>query len=87
MGAYLEGRYKVAPGWTAGARVDRLAFSTLKGSVTTDTWDANVTRVEAGVSWVPRRHVTLRAVYQYNWRDTARYSREGFVAGQLGLWF
>jgi hypothetical protein len=53
VGAYVEGRYKVAPGWTAGARVDRLAFSTLKGSVTTDTWDANVTRVEAGVSWCP----------------------------------
>ena len=46
-----------------------------------------MTRVEAGVSFDPRRHVSLRAVYQYNWRDTARYSREGFVAAQLGLWF
>jgi hypothetical protein len=87
VGGYLEGRYRVAAGWTLGARVDRLAFSTLQGSVRTDTWDANVTRVEGGVSWSPRRHLILRAVYQYNWRDTARFSREGFLAGQLGLWF
>ena len=87
IGAYIEGRYKLAPGWTVGARVDRLASSTLQGSARTDTWDANVTRVEGGVAWTPRRHVSLRAVYQYNWRDTARYSREGFLAGQLGLWF
>lgn len=87
VGAYVEGRYRVAPGWTVGARVDRLGFSTLQGSERRDTWDANVTRVEAGVSWSPRRHVSLRAVYQYNWRDTPRFSREGFLAGQLGLWF
>ena len=87
VGGYVEGRYRVAAGWTLGARVDRLTFSTLQGSVRTDTWDANVTRVEGGVSWSPRRHVLLRAVYQYNWRDTARFSKEGFLAGQLGLWF
>lgn len=87
LGAYAEGQYKLAPGWTVGARVDRLTFSTLKGSRRTASWDANVTRVEGGVSWVPRRHVSLRAVYQFNWRDSTRYAREGFLAGQLGLWF
>lgn len=87
FGAFVEGRYRLAPGWTLGARVDRLAFAELQGTRQTDTWDANVTRVEAGVSFTPRRHLSLRAVYQYNWRDTARYSREGFVAAQLGLWF
>ena len=87
VGAYVEGRYKLAPGWTVGARVDRLAFSTLQGTAHSDTWDANVTRVEGGLSWTPRRHVSLRAAYQYNWRDTRRFSREGFLAGQLGLWF
>jgi hypothetical protein len=85
--AYLEGRYKMAPGWTAGARVDRLRFSTLQGSSIQDTWDANVTRVEAGVAWSPRRQLSLRAVYQYNWRDTRLFSREGFIAGQIGVWF
>ena len=86
-GFYLEARYKVAPGWTAGVRVDRLAFDDLAGSRKTETWDADVTRIEAGLSWTPRRHLTLRGVYQYNWRDTGRFAREGFVAGQLGLWF
>jgi hypothetical protein len=85
---YLEGRYKVAPGITVGARVDRLTFSRIAGSYATDTWDANVTRVEGGVAWTPRRHLLLRAVYQYNWRDsTYSTSREGFIAGQLGVWF
>ena len=87
LAAYLEGRYKIAPGWTVGARVDRLSFTTLQGSSTWDTWDANVTRVEAGVAWSPRRHLSLRAVYQYNWRDTGLFSREGFIAGQIGIWF
>jgi hypothetical protein len=87
FGFYLEGRYKLAPGWTAGFRLDRLSFAELAGSRRTDTWDAGVTRMEGGLSWTPRRHLTLRAVYQYNWRDSARFSKEGFVAGQLGLWF
>lgn len=87
FGAFVEGRYRLAPGWTLGARVDRLAFGEIQGTRQANTWDANVTRVEAGVSFTPRRHVSLRAVYQYNWRDTARFSREGFVAAQLGLWF
>jgi hypothetical protein len=87
LALYLEGRYKLAPGVTAGARVDRLSFTTLKGTLTSDTWDANVTRVEAGVAWSPRRHLSLRAVYQYNWRDAGPKTREGFIAGQLGLWF
>ncbi len=87
FGAFVEGRYRLAPGWTLGARVDRLEFGELQGTNARDTWDANVTRVEAGVSFTPRRHVSLRAVYQYNWRDTKYFSREGFVAAQLGLWF
>jgi hypothetical protein len=86
-GLYLEASYKVAPGWTVGARVDRLTFSEIQGSRSWDTWDANVTRLEAGASYSPRRHLALRGVYQYNWRDTDRYSREGFLAAQLGLWF
>jgi hypothetical protein len=87
LGAYVEGRYRVAPGWTVGARVDRLEFGEIRGTRGWDTWDADVTRVEAGVSFTPWRHVSLRAVYQYNWRDTTRFSSEGFVAAQLGLWF
>ena len=48
----------MAPGWTAGARVDRLRFSDLQGSSKWNTWDANVTRVEAGVAWSPRRRLS-----------------------------
>lgn len=86
-GVYLEASYKVAPGLTVGARVDHLSFSKIQGSTSWDTWDANVTRAEAGASYSPRRHLWLRAVYQHNWRDTYRFSREGFLAAQLGLWF
>ena len=38
-------------GYAAGARVDRLSFSQLRGSYQTLPWDAPVTRVEAGVAW------------------------------------
>jgi hypothetical protein len=87
VGGFLEARYRVAPGVSLGARVDRLEFGQIQGARRWDTWDADVTRVEAGVSYTPRRHVSLRTTYQYNWRDTARFSSEGFLAVQLGIWF
>jgi hypothetical protein len=87
VGLYLEGRYRIAPGWNVAARVDHLGFNQISGTTRSDTWDANVTRIEAGGSWSPWRHASLKAVYQYNWRDTKRLGREGFVAGQLTLWF
>ncbi len=87
VGAFAEGRYRVAPGWTLGARVDRLEFGDIQGTRGWDSWDADVTRVEAGVAFTPRRRLSLRVVYQYNWRDTERFANEEFVAAQLGIWF
>jgi hypothetical protein len=87
LGYYLETRYRVAPGVSVAARVDHVAYDEIAGPVVRDTWDANVTRVEAGVAWTFRRHATLKAVYQQNWRDSLRAPRKGYVGAQLVLWY
>jgi hypothetical protein len=77
-----EGVRRLAPGLYAAARVDRLGFSRVTGTTRTAGWDAPVTRVEAGIGWQPWRPLTLKAVYQYNWRDEGYQGRRGFVAVQ-----
>lgn len=81
---WLEGRYKLLPGFYLAARADHLGFSRLAGG---ETWDAPVFRVEGGGGYSIRRHLLLKAVYQYNRRDGGRQRSLGLVAGQLLFWF
>jgi hypothetical protein len=83
----VEGRYRPRPGLSLATRLDRLGFSRLQGSVLSGTWDAPVTRVEAAVSYSPRRHTTVKVSYQHNWRDAGRVRQQGFLAGQLLWWY
>lgn len=83
----LEARYKLGPGLYAAARVDHLAFATIPGSSGPSSWDANVTRVEAGLGYSPWRRTLLKATYQYNWRDGGPSRAAGLFAGQVVLWF
>lgn len=82
-----EARYKLAPGVHLAARLDHLGFNEIEGSVETTSWDAPVTRVEAGVGWLAARHVILKGVYQHNWRDGGRVHSESLAAVQVLLWF
>lgn len=82
-----EGRCAIVPGAYAAARVEHLGFSRLTGTATTDTWDANVTRVEVGGGYALQRHLLLKAVYQRNWRDGGRIRGESLGAAQLLFWF
>lgn len=82
-----EGRYKLAAGVHLAARVDHLGFNEVQGSRVRTTWDAPVTRVEAGVGWMAARHVLLKGVYQHNWRDGGRVHSESLAAVQALLWF
>lgn len=50
-------------------------------------WDAPVTRVEAGASYLVRRNVRVKASYQYNWRDGGRLRQDGLLGVQLAYWF
>jgi hypothetical protein len=77
-----EGVRRLMPGLYVAARFDHLGLSRITGTTRTAGWDAPVTRLEAGVGWQPWRPLTLKAVYQYNWRDEGYSGRHGFVAVQ-----
>src|SRR4051812_10719829 len=69
---YLEGRYRFGPRLFAAGRVDRLAFSEIRGlrffAGEPTPWDAGVRRVEAGGGVYLQRNLTARAIVQHNWR-------------------
>jgi hypothetical protein len=83
---FVEGRYKVVPGMFVAGRVDRLTFSRLQSGARNLTWDAPVTRVEAGAGYYLRRNLLAKIAYQHNWRDGGLVRRRGLLAGQLHFW-
>jgi hypothetical protein len=87
LGAYAEARYKVRPGLYAAARVEHLGFGEIDSSLGRETWDAPVTRVEAGAGYAPLRHVLLKVSWQHNRRDGGRVRSNDLVAAQALLWF
>jgi hypothetical protein len=87
LGVMVEGRYHLRPGLSLATRLDRLGFSRLQGSARSASWDAPVTRLEAAVSYSPRRHTTVKVSYQHNWRDGGRVREQGFLAGHVLWWY
>ncbi len=87
LGVYGEARYKLRPGLFLAGRVERLGFSEIDSAAGRATWDAPVTRVEAGAGWSPWRYVTLKTSWQHNWRDGGRVRENDLVAGQVVLWY
>jgi hypothetical protein len=86
-GFYAEGRYRLMPGVTLGARLDRLWFTDQKGTYFTLPWDAPVSRIEGGVSWAVMRHVILRATVQHDSRTRGDVTSATLPAAQVTLWF
>ena len=86
-GLSTEARYRVAPGLTLGARVDRLAFSRVQGTYDTLPWDAPVTRVEAGIAWMVSRWTIVRLSVQHNARERGPRRTSTLPAAQVTLWF
>jgi hypothetical protein len=86
-GAFVEGRYKLAPGLYVAARLDHLGMSEIDGSSARVSWDAPVSRAEAGVGVSPRHNLWLKAVYQHNWRDGGVVRSQGVGAAQISWWF
>ena len=84
---FVETRYKIRPGFYAAARLERLAFSTVDSTLGRQAWDAPVTRLEAGLGFVPHRHALLKASWQHNQRDAGRVRRSDLLVAQLILWF
>ena len=83
----LEGRYTLAPGWYAAARVERLGFNRIASPTAADEWDAPVTRVEIGGGYYLQRNLIARASLQINRRDGGRVARSQLPAVQLLYWF
>ena len=82
-----EVRYKLAPGFYLAARASHLAFSRVDGSRGSDTWDANVGRVELGAGYSITRNVLLKVSHQYQTRDATWFPSRHSTAGQVSLWF
>ena len=82
-----EGRYKVRPGLYLAARIDHLGFSRIAGSAGLRTWDAPVTRFEAGGGYSLQRNLLLKIAAQFDARDGGRTRKDQLVAGQLVFWF
>ena len=83
----VEGRYRIRPGLYAALRLDRLDFSEVCGSAACLPWDAPVRRVEVGGGYSIQRNVTVKAVYQQNWRNTTVRRVKGLASAQLVVWF
>ena len=81
---FVEGRWRVRPRWFIAGRADRLTFSTFSGGA---TWDAPVTRVEAGAGWYFQRNLVAKIAAQHNWRDGGRVRERTFVSAQILFWF
>jgi hypothetical protein len=82
----LEARYKIKPGLYAAARIDHLRFSRITGTLVTDTWESNVTRIEAGGGYSLQRNAVVKMVYQRNWRDGGYVRTASVAAVQLLFW-
>jgi hypothetical protein len=83
---FVEGTYKVSPGFFVASRIDRLNFSALPSSLNSSTWDAPVTRLETGGGYYIRRNFLAKVAYQHNWRDGGLVRSLGLIAFQLHFW-
>ena len=83
----VEGRYKIRPGFYVAARVDHLGFNEIAGSAGPSTWDAPMSRIEAGGGYSIQRNLLLKISVQDNHRDGGRTRQSRLVAGQLVFWF
>jgi hypothetical protein len=90
-GTFVEVRRKLRPGLFAAARFDHVGFSRVTtppgyGDSATTTWDAPVSRVEAGAGYSLRRNLVLKAAVQQNWRQGMGHS-ERIAALQTLFWY
>jgi hypothetical protein len=90
LGFFVEGRYKITAGLYAAARISGSRFSSVDrpevsgGDV---TWDAPVTRLEAGIGYNLHRHLLLKVVLQLNERDGGPTTSRTTPAVQALFWF
>ncbi len=85
---WTEGRLRVLPGLDLGLRVEHLGFSDLGPAAAAEPWEAAVSRLEAGLAFVPARHLRFKLAAQRNRRPSGgRVRHDTLFAAQVGLWF
>lgn len=84
---FVEGRFRFHPRGFVAARADRLTFSRLPSGGATQTWDAPVTRIEAGGGWYFKRNLVAKATWQHNRRDGGRRREGRYLSAQMLFWF
>ena len=87
FGIDAEARYRIRPGFYAAARAGMLNFSEVTTAYGISPWEAPVRRVEAGVGYSIARNMTMKAAYQWNWRDTVDLRTAGLALVQLHIGF
>ncbi len=87
---FVEGRYRFHPRWQVSARVERLGFSEIQGTINgglPTPWDAPVERIEYVLGYRAARNLEVRAGCQQNWRDGGRVRQQAYPALQVLYWF
>ncbi|MET0554417.1 MAG: hypothetical protein ABW221_15340 [Vicinamibacteria bacterium] len=83
----VEGRYRLWPGVHVAARVDRLDFGDITGPDGRASWEAPVSRLEAGAGYQVTRTLSLKAAWQRNRRDGGFVRGNDLFAAQASWWF
>jgi hypothetical protein len=84
---YLEVKVRLLPRLYVAGRGDSLRFSKIAGSTVTNTWDANVSRIEFGAGYTVRRGLVLKASVMNNRRDGGLVHQSLLGAVQALFWF
>jgi hypothetical protein len=84
---YVEAKLRLLPRLYAAVRGDVMRFTRIEGSRGTQTWEADVSRLEYGVGVTIRRGLLLKASILNNWREGGRVRQSTLGAVQALFWF
>jgi hypothetical protein len=90
LAAFVEARYRILPRWQVAARIERLDFTSIQGTLyggSPTPWDAPVERSEIDLGFRVTRNLELRGGWQMNWRDGGQVIERGYPAAELLYWF
>jgi hypothetical protein len=87
LGWTMEARYKITAGFWLAARYSGMQFESIDAPQGSATWDAPVSRIEAGVGYSFYRRLMAKLVIQHNERDGGRRDSQTLPAVQVLFWF